>query len=327
MRVALTGGSGFIGTNLLLSTEYPQVTFYPSDIVEPRCKTLSRNEKIDLCDRNSIHKWLNDVNPHIIIHLGARTDLNGQKVEDYSANIAGVENICIWLKSNVSCHTALFASTRLVCRIGYQPTSESDYCPTTIYGESKAIGENIVRNAGLSQFWTIFRPTSIWGPWMGEPYDAFFRYVAEGLYVHPKNRNIKKSFGYVGNTVEQIMKLALGGSKKLNKKTIYISDYEQIDIFEWGNEIRLQIGKTPLKTVPICFLKVLGKIGDIMKFLRFTKVPLTSFRLENLLTNMPHDVSEIQSIIPILPFTYQAGIELTINWMKNQGLTNGRFEK
>jgi nucleoside-diphosphate-sugar epimerase len=318
MRVALTGAAGFIGTNMLLSSAWPGVSFLSSDIAEPRCRKIQQVKKVDLCDMNSLHKWLNEAQPDVIIHLGARTDLNGKKANDYAANIAGVENICSWLKINPSCHTALFASTRLVCRIGYQPNSETDYCPSTPYGESKIIGEKIVRNAGLSQSWTIFRPTSIWGPWMGAPYDAFFRYVAQGLYLHPKDRKIEKSFGFVGNTVQQIITIALGGDKNLNGKTIYLADYEQIDVFKWGNEIRLQMGKMPLKTAPFWVLRTAAKFGDMFKLLGFNNVPLSSFRLDNLLTNMPHDTSEIQSILPSLPFTYQEGIRLTIDWIKNK---------
>ena len=325
MKIALTGGAGFIGTNILVSAKSSKIKFYPSDIVSQRCKDLRELEYVDLCDFNSLHKWLDVVAPEIIIHLGARTDLAGKRAYDYEANIAGVENICTWLKNNPSCHTALFASSRLVCRIGYQPNSETDYCPTTAYGESKIISENIIRNSGLPQSWTIFRPTSIWGPWMGAPYDAFFRYVAQGLYLHPKDCKIEKSFGFVGNTVQQIMELALGGAKILNCKTIYLADYEQIDVFEWGNEIRLQMGKGPLKTVPSWVLRTAAKLGDMFKLLGYNKVPLTSFRLGNLLTNMPHDVSDIQSVLPSLPFTHQEGIKITIDWIKNGKTSNKIF--
>lgn len=318
MKIALTGGAGFIGTNLQISAKNSKIKFYPSDIVPPRCKDLCELEYVDLCDFKSLHKWLDAVAPEIIIHLGARTDLAGKGACDYEANITGVENICTWLKNNPSCHTALFASSRLVCRIGYKPNSETDYCPTTAYGESKIISENIVRNSGLSQSWTIFRPTSIWGPWMGAPYDAFFRYVAQGLYLHPQDRKIEKSFGFVGNTVQQIMSLASGGAKILHGKTIYLADYEQIDVFKWGNEIRRQMGKGPLKTAPLWVLRAVAKLGDFLKLLGFDNVPLNNFRLDNILTNMPHDVSGIRSVLPSLPFTQQEGIKMTIDWIKSR---------
>jgi GlcNAc-P-P-Und epimerase len=317
MKIALTGGSGFIGTNILLSSVSPNISFFPSDITEPRCKKLQLQKKVDLCDEESLNKWLNEIQPDILIHLGARTDLDGKTPAEYSANTTGVQNICNWLKNNPSCQTALFASTRLVCRIGYQPTSDSDYYPTTAYGESKIIGERIVRKANLPQTWTIFRPTSIWGPWMGAPYDAFFRYVSNGIYMHPKGRKITKSFGYVGNAVEQILALAFRGASQLNGKTIYLADYEQIDVLKWGNEIRSQLGKSALKEAPCWALKAAASIGDLAHRFGVKKFPLTSFRLDNILTNMPHDTHELQSVLSLLPHTHQEGIKKTIEWLND----------
>ncbi len=40
---------------------------------------------------------------------------------------------------------AVIASSRLVCRIGYQPGFDEDYCPTTAYGASKVETECLVR--------------------------------------------------------------------------------------------------------------------------------------------------------------------------------------
>ena len=34
---------------------------------------------------------MEDFDPHFIIHLGARTDLNGKNLQDYSSNTKGVE--------------------------------------------------------------------------------------------------------------------------------------------------------------------------------------------------------------------------------------------
>jgi len=168
---------------------------------------MSNFEYIDLRSAANVSRWLDKINPDIILHLGARTDLEGLNLENYSANTIGVQNICNWLKANPSCHTALFASSRLVCRIGYQPTDEFDTCPSTVYGISKVEGEKIIRNCNLSQNWLIFRPTSIWGPYMGAPYNLFFQLVSSGLYLHPSGYKIKKSFGYIKNLLFQLSHL------------------------------------------------------------------------------------------------------------------------
>jgi GlcNAc-P-P-Und epimerase len=317
MKIAITGGSGFIGTNLLLHCRAAGLDVFASDINPPRCIDVGHIEKVDLCDLQCLSSWLDQIKPTVLIHLGARTDLDGKSIEDYKENTHGVSNICKWLQDNPSCKTALFASSRLVCRIGYQPTSDNDYCPTTPYGESKCKGELIVRKSQLPQKWTIFRPTSIWGPWMGAPYDAFFRYVASGLYFHPKNAIINKSFGFVGNSVAQIMALAKGGVDLLNKKTIYLADYQQLNVLEWGNEIRRNLNKPPLISVPYSILKSIALLGDMAKKTGIKNPPLTSFRLQNLLANMPHETSELQSILPILPYSLKQAIIETVIWMQS----------
>ena len=99
----------------------------------------------------------------------------------------------------------IFASSMLVCRLGYQPNNSNDYCPDTVYGESKVIGERIVRESSLTVPWTIVRPTSIWGPWFDIPYRSFFDTVHKGLYFHPSGLRVKRSYGFVLNVIYQFL--------------------------------------------------------------------------------------------------------------------------
>ena len=165
-------------------------------------------------------------------HLAARTDLGGATLADYAANTRGVENLIDAASSSATIRRVMFASSRLVCKIGYQPAADDDYCPSTVYGESKAIGERVVRARAASAAWDwiIVRPTSIWGPWFGVPYRVFFDAVARGRYVHPRGRRIAKSFGYVGNTVHQLLALASAPSADLHARTLYLADYPPIDV-------------------------------------------------------------------------------------------------
>ena len=56
--------------------------------------------------------------------------------------------------------------------------------------------------------WTIARPTSIWGPYFGTPYRAFFSAVLSQRYLHARGRKVHKTMGYVSNTVQQLLSLA-----------------------------------------------------------------------------------------------------------------------
>jgi nucleoside-diphosphate-sugar epimerase len=326
LRVIVTGGSGFIGTNLIEYLAANGDDILNLDIVAPRnSKQTSYWKHVDLCDavklREAIHHFL----PEVIFHLGARTDLDGLAISDYAANTTGVENLIAGISDLSSLQRIIFASSRLVCRIGYQPENEFDYCPTTTYGESKVLGEKIVRESSsrIPCPWIIVRPTSIWGPWFDVPYKTFFLTIFNGKYFHPGEVNIQKSFGFVGNTVYQLHCLSNVPLGEYVKGTIYLGDYPAIDVEEMANKIQSTLGVAKIKRMNLQFLRVAAVAGDILKRIGWKNPPLTSFRLNNLLTQMIYDLSPLQTLVGELPFTMSQGVDSTVDWMRQ----NGTFHK
>ena len=133
--------------------------------------------------------------------------------------------------------------------------------------------------------------------------------------MHPSNKKIYKSFGYVENSVFQIVKLMLTHSKSVEKKTFYLCDFDSIELMSFSNKIShyFKVMK-PLK-VPLLLLKLISIFGDFLKLFNI-KFPLTSFRLKNLLTNMEHDTVNLKKITGNLPFSLNKGIYKTIKWME-----------
>lgn len=318
MKILVTGGSGFIGTNLIsYLTQYKFDEILSLDIVEPKIE-LHRNiwEKIDLRDKASLSKSIIKFQPDYVIHLGARTDLNGTSLKDYSANIDGVSNLLEALEGVSNLKRVIFASSMYVCEPGYMPKNFDDYAPHTLYGESKVETEKIIKSRNPKYTWTIIRPTSIWGPWFGEPYNRFFHIVLSHMYFHMGKRACKKTYGYIDNAIYQIMSILNADKEKVNKKVFYIGDYEPYPITDWANEIAA-IEKIHIPKVPFWCFKVAGWTGDLLKKVGIN-FPMTSFRLHNMTTDNVHNLTPIKEIAPNLPISRIEGTKITLDWIHRQ---------
>lgn len=319
-RILVTGGSGFIGTNLIDALIGTGASVFSADIKAPRHPDhRSVWQRLDLTCREDVMSAIREFRPVQVYHLGARTDLHSDNVMEYPQNTLGTENVVDACSEVTSVRRVVFASSRLVCRIGYQPTSDDDYCPTTAYGESKVRGEKIVREHVKLPFdWAIVRPTSIWGPWFDVPYRQFFDNIRRGRFVHPRQTKTMKSFGYVGNSVMQLQKLMTAPSVQVTGKTFYVGDYIPIEVGAFARSIAQEFGVRAPISVPPWLLSLVARVGDSLAWVGWKGVPLTSFRLANLRTEMLHDFSEIAAITGPLPFSAEDGTRLTVAWMRSE---------
>lgn len=314
-KILITGASGFIGTNLLQFYIDNNYIVLNLDKVEPKNKANFQFwKKTDINDFESTEKIILDFQPDYIVHLAARTDLEGVTLEDYKTNILGVENLMKIAKELTSLKKIIIASSMLVCYGGYYPKNQFDYKPSTVYGESKVETENIVwANKPLCD-WAIIRPTSIWGPWFGIPYRNFFDMILSKKYFHIGNKGCTKTYGYVGNAIYQIEKILFSETKDELKKVFFIGDSPATNIEIWGDEIASELGFKITK-LPYPFIKLAAFGGDVLKFVGIN-FPMTSFRLKNMTTNNVVDLTNTKEIAPNSPYSRIEGIRKTLNWVK-----------
>ena len=318
-RILVTGGSGFIGTNVMQHWIDAGAEVLNLDSKPPAHSAHQPFwTETDIRDKAAYTAAVKDFKPECLLHLAARVDLNGQTVADYDANTIGVENTVLAAKES-GIPRVLFASSQLVCTPGYQPRTDEDYCPPNPYGESKVIGEQIVRTmAGDAFTWALLRPTSIWGPWFNEPYRDFFLRVRRGSYLQAKGVRVAKSFGYVGNAVFALAALAECRAESLHRRVLYLADYEPAVVSEWADMIQREWGAAPIRQVPLGVLQAAAKAGDGLKCLGWKNPPLTSYRLKNLLTPSPQDMEPLRALCGPLPYTQAEGTQLTVAWLRAQ---------
>lgn len=318
-RLLITGGSGFIGTNII--EYYKSIGHFEImsvDIEEPKLDShLKYFKQLDLTNLEELEAEILDFMPHIVIHLAARTDLEGEHIEAYRANTVGVRNL-LEVLSKVEClERAVFASSMYVCRPGYVPATSEDYKPHTIYGESKVQTEKIIKDMNPAYCWCIIRPTSIWGPYFGEPYNLFFKIVLSRKYFHMGEKACKKTYGYIENFVFQINCILDAAVDNIHEKVFYLGDYNPYDITKWANEIA-SIKNIRIPKIPFFAFQAAALAGDFLGVLG-VKFPMTSFRLKNMTTDNVYDLHPIQQIAPDLPVSRIEGTKKTISWLEDNG--------
>jgi len=319
-RILVTGGSGFIGTNLVPhlaeSNEVMAIDVHP-----PRdASQLDFWRRVDLLDSERLSATVFEFKPDVVIHLGARTDLAGVDQSDYAANVQGVRNVIAAVKGTSRPVHTIYASSRLVFAIDHQPRSDFDYRPSTPYGHSKVAGEQIVlQEADGAGTWCIVRPTSIWGPWFGTPYRDFFDMVASGRYVKFRGRDPLKSFGYVGNAVHELSAIAAASVSDTHRRVYWLSDYEPLLLSDWADLVSDELGRRRPGFAPWWLAQVAAGTGDMLQRIGVPKVPLTRFRLRNLVTTMVYDTTSTRELVGALPYDLRSGVERTVDWYRRYG--------
>lgn len=143
MKVLVTGSAGLIGRWVCERLRQEGHHFVGLDLrAAAKPEWASSHYQADILDAKEVRRILQKEKPEGLIHLAARCDLEGICLEDYKANREGVRNLCRALRECPSVQRAIYTSSQLVCRIGYLPKSDSDYCPDTLYGERSLHGKN-----------------------------------------------------------------------------------------------------------------------------------------------------------------------------------------
>ncbi|GGF81840.1 NAD-dependent epimerase/dehydratase family protein [Wenyingzhuangia marina] len=315
-KILITGGSGFIGTNLIEHFLKNNNDVLSIDIKAPKIlEHHSVYKKIDIVDLESFKSAVLAFNPDYIIHLAARTDLDGKTLEDYAANTTGVQNLMTIVSELPTLKKLMVASSKFVTENNYQIKDQFDYCPHTVYGESKVETERMVWKNAPSCDWCIIRPTSIWGPWFGVPYRNFFDVIKKRMYFHIGNIKCYKTYGFIGNSIYQIETLLSTETTSSDDKVFYIGDEPAYEINEWADEIAKELGFN-MPTMPVWFVKLLAKFGDFVGVFGF-HFPMQSFRYNNMTKDGKNDLKKTLKIAPNMPFTRIEGVKETLKWMQN----------
>lgn len=317
--ILLTGASGFIGTNLIELFEQKGYTFVNFD------KAHATNEEQNkywfegnIMDKRRLSEAFDKYKPTIIIHLAARTDTLSDNLDDYVENTEGTKNVVDEIKKHDYVKHALFASTQYVYKDKVIPFGITDdsYAPHTVYGISKKMDEEYIRNSGMKCKWTIFRPCNVWGPWHMRYPNELWKFIAKGMYVHPSHKPVIRTYSYVKNLVKQLDAIMNASDELVDKKTYYLGDMP-IDSYVWLNALSKEMRGKNIIRVPKCFFLAGAFIGDFLRLFG-VRFPLYSMRYRNMIEDFYAPSNVTIALFGAFEQDYKKNCKETIDWLRGE---------
>jgi nucleoside-diphosphate-sugar epimerase len=318
MKILITGGSGFIGTNAIdaFARDGWRILNYSTD---PPLKSDHARfwRSGDILDASALRSTFHEFQAGLVLHLAARTecDENTTVETGYRVNTEGTRNVLDAIRSTPSIQRVIITSSQFVCAPGRLPKSDADYFPETIYGESKAISEKLTREANLPCSWTIVRPTNIWGPWHMRYRREFWRVLERGLYTHPGRQPVIRSYGYVKNVVHQIRKIFGADVDLVRGQTFYLGD-RPMNLFDWVNGFSRALIGHEVRTVPRRLMRTLALLGDIPTYLAGKPFLINSSRFRSMTTDYETPMERTFKLFGENPYTLEEGIKETVEWLR-----------
>ena len=138
MKIVITGARGQLGTELINQLKYIEgIDVIPID-----------REELNIIDINSVNEFLLNNKPDVVVNCAAHTavDLCETDVENaYKINAVGPRNLAI-VCEKIGAKLVQVSTDYVFDGNGTRPYREDDKtCPNSIYGTSKLMGENFVR--------------------------------------------------------------------------------------------------------------------------------------------------------------------------------------
>jgi nucleoside-diphosphate-sugar epimerase len=317
MRLLITGGSGFIGTNLVEFYSRKGVTLLNLDW-NPPLDTAQKPtwRECDIMDQPTVRRHFEEFKPTHVVHLAARADTDEpHDINAYIQNHEGTRRLLQVVKTTPTIERIIVTSTQFVCEAGYQPKHDLDFKPFTLYGETKRLTEMATREAGLTCAWTIIRPTTIWGPWSLRYRDVMFKVMRKGLYFHPSKQQVIRSYGYVGNVVWQIDRILNAPRENVNDRVFYVGD-RPFDLKTWADAISRELVHHPVRFIPTWLIRTVAFGGDILKAVRIP-FPITTGRFRSMTSDYITPMDATIQAFGEAPYSVEAGVKEMVRWYDN----------
>ena len=265
MRAFVTGGAGFIGSNLVdrLLADGHTVTVYDNfstgqerflekALASSSCTLVTG----DLLDTSTLTQAMHDGRPDVVFHLAANADVRfgtEHPARDLEQNTIATFNVLEAMRKTRARRIAFSSTGSIYGEPDVFPTPETAPFPvqTSLYGASKLAGEGLIQAycEGFGFQGYIFRFVSIVGERYshGHVFDFYKRLRADAgsLRVLGNGRQ-RKSYLYVEDCLDAILLTLERAQEKVNIFNLGTDEYCEVnDSIGW---ITQHLGVDPVRT-------------------------------------------------------------------------------
>ena len=165
MKILITGSKGQLGNELLdiIKSGKAEIGEVSEAIKKSEVIALDVDE-LDITNLEQVKNKINDLKPDVIINCAAATNVDGcESNEDFAfkVNSIGPRNLAI-ASEEVGAKLVQVSTDYVFSGVGNKPLTEYDLtAPYSVYGKTKLLGENYVRE--LSSKYFIVRTAWLYG--------------------------------------------------------------------------------------------------------------------------------------------------------------------
>lgn len=309
MRVAIIGGSGFVGTRLL--ERLRQQEGYSLKNIDKAPSELFKEitHIANVLDEEKITTLLKDTDLVVLLAAEHRDDVTPVSLY-YDVNVQGMRNTLKAMEANGVKRLVFTSSVAIYGLDKDNPDESFPADPFNHYGKSKWEAEQVLQEwYKTHQDWNIniVRPTVIFGERnRGNVYNLLHQ-IASGKFMMVGKGNNEKSMSYVGNVVAFIQFLI-----EQYREGYHVFNYVDKPDFTTKDLVALTskiLGKhIPSIQIPYALGMLGGYCFDVLAFITRKKLPISSVRVKKFCAVTKYDSTKMRDSGFVPPYTLEEGL-------------------
>jgi len=312
-KIALIGGSGFVGTHLLHQLQKRRDCELLNIDKQQSADFSAITIRSNVLDKEALKLALKGVDVVVLLAAEHRDDVSPTKLY-YDVNVQGMKNT-LEVMDLYGIKHIIFTSTVAVYGLNkVNPNEETAVAPFNHYGSSKWQAEQ-----ELQRWWQgradcrvdILRPTVIFGEGnRGNVYNLLAQ-IAAGRFLMIGKGDNRKSMSYIRNIVAFIEFLIFA-----NKQGFEVYNYVDKPDFT-TNDLVVQTGKALNKQIPTVRIPYsIGLLGaycfDALAWLTRQKLAISSIRVKKFCAVTQFDSNKAMASGFVPPFSMEEGLRNTL---------------